>query len=105
MGQNRGGRVVNGSGFENNNGRYARPPGLPQSAWPLLIDEDFDAANALNSENKYRFRARVESSGSQDSVVLSTDSVRVNGFSSVGEKERLGSLIGNHYLSTGFELQ
>ncbi|THG00827.1 hypothetical protein TEA_014239 [Camellia sinensis var. sinensis] len=48
---------------------------------------------ALNSENKYRFRARVESSGSQDSVVLSADSVRVNGFSSVGEKERLGSLI------------
>ncbi|CAL5381066.1 unnamed protein product [Camellia sinensis] len=47
---------------------------------------------ALNSENKYRFR--VESSGSQDSVVLSADSVRVNGFSSVGEKERLGSLIG-----------
>ncbi|GMP40650.1 hypothetical protein CsSME_00011016 [Camellia sinensis var. sinensis] len=49
---------------------------------------------ALNSENKYRLRARVESSGSQDSVVLSADSVRVNGFSSVGEKERLGSLIG-----------
>ena len=46
MGQNRGGRVVNGGGFENNNGRYARPLGLPQSAWPLLMDEDFDAANA-----------------------------------------------------------
>ncbi|CAL5330389.1 unnamed protein product [Camellia sinensis] len=45
-------------------------------------------------KNKYRLRARVESSGSQDSVVLSADSVRVNGFSSVGEKERLGSLIG-----------
>ncbi|XP_028097138.1 uncharacterized protein LOC114296998 isoform X2 [Camellia sinensis] len=36
MGQNRGGRVVNGGGFENNNGRYARPLGLPQSAWPPL---------------------------------------------------------------------
>ncbi|KAF5933603.1 hypothetical protein HYC85_029774 [Camellia sinensis] len=77
MGQNREGRVVNGGGFENNNGRYARPLGLPQFAWPPSMDEDFDAANALNSENKYRFRARVESSGSQDLVVLSTDSVRV----------------------------
>ncbi|CAL5381834.1 unnamed protein product [Camellia sinensis] len=46
MGQNRGGRVVNGGGFENNNGRNARPLGLPQSAWPPLMDEDFDAANA-----------------------------------------------------------
>ncbi|THG22998.1 hypothetical protein TEA_017983 [Camellia sinensis var. sinensis] len=54
MGQNRGERVVNGGGFENNNGRYARPLGLPQYAWPPLMDEDFDAANALNSENKYR---------------------------------------------------
>ncbi|CAL5410844.1 unnamed protein product [Camellia sinensis] len=94
MGQNRGERVVNGGGFENNNGRYARPLGLPQYAWPHLMDEDFDAANALNSENKYRFRARVESSGCQDSVVLSTNSVRVNRFAFVREKERLGSLIG-----------
>ncbi|THG06968.1 hypothetical protein TEA_022883 [Camellia sinensis var. sinensis] len=36
MGPNRGGRVVNGGGFENNNGRYARPLGMPQSAWPPL---------------------------------------------------------------------
>ncbi|KAH7865461.1 hypothetical protein Vadar_007036 [Vaccinium darrowii] len=50
----------------------------------------------VNSEYKSRFRVRAQSLGSGgDSVVLSTDSVRVNGgVSSVGEKERIGSLIG-----------
>lgn len=47
----------------------------------------------LNSEYKSRFRVRAESLGSGDSVVLSTDSVRVNGVSSVGGKERIGSLV------------
>ncbi|KAA8536943.1 hypothetical protein F0562_029421 [Nyssa sinensis] len=52
---------------------------------------------ALNSEYKPRFRVRVQSLGNEDSVVLSANSVRVNGVSSVGEKERIGSLndVGN----------
>ncbi|KAG5549362.1 hypothetical protein RHGRI_014643 [Rhododendron griersonianum] len=56
----------------------------------------------LNSEYKSRFRVRAERLGSGDSVVLSTDSVRVNGVSSVGGKERIGSLVdlGNGKLSS-----
>uniref|UniRef100_A0A5B7A637 Serine aminopeptidase S33 domain-containing protein n=1 Tax=Davidia involucrata TaxID=16924 RepID=A0A5B7A637_DAVIN len=48
---------------------------------------------ALNSECKPRFPVHVQCLGSGDSPVLSADSVRVNGVSSVGEKERNGSLI------------
>ncbi|PSS19093.1 Acyltransferase-like protein [Actinidia chinensis var. chinensis] len=47
----------------------------------------------LNSEYKSRPRIRADSVGTGDSVLVSKDSVRRNGVSSVGERERIGSLV------------
>lgn len=59
----------------------------------------------LNSENKPQSRVRVRSSASGDSVVLSSDSVVVNGASVVGEKERIGSWIENGNGSSSAEVE
>lgn len=58
---------------------------------------------SLNSD--YKHRSRVRCLGAEDSAVVSPDSLRVNGVSFVGEKERSGSLInvGNGGLSSGIE--
>ncbi|CAK9143090.1 unnamed protein product [Ilex paraguariensis] len=48
---------------------------------------------ALNSVYKPRTRVQVRSLGNGDSTVLSSESVKVNGISSVGEEKRIESLI------------
>ncbi|KAM7511781.1 hypothetical protein LguiB_010656 [Lonicera macranthoides] len=58
---------------------------------------------SLNSD--YKHRSRVRCLGAEDSAVVSPDSLRVNGVSFVGEKERSGCMInvGNGGLSSGIE--